>query len=168
VNNDEIYYFELKNLMVNDIYSANFKVCNNPLTNVRKEDSDKYHVLFINFDGVGNTKNPRRKSISTIRIDDMMWTNIIKFHKNYPYQFGGEKEAYLVHFSGEEQCCLSDTKNKRATNKPIGVREKCFIYDEKPLAKYKINYKNDILPYIDIKNVNSIITNTLNEIKQSF
>lgn len=163
INNNEVHYFELKNLMVEGLRSANFKVSNNPILN---KDDDNHHVLFINFDGVGNTKTGKRKHKHNIRIDNISWNYIMEFHKNYPSQFGGYKQSYLLHFPGETKCCLSENKNERATIAKIGERDKCFIYEKDSLAEFSINYKKDIYPFIKTDNKNSIVIEVLKEIKQ--
>ncbi len=145
--NDEIHNIELKSMFVGN-RSANLKIYCTPKD---KDNLDKYHILFLHFNGLGNPRFNGVLKETKFEIYNIPWSKLINSHIHYPPQLD-RKPCYLIHFEGENKCERFDVNNKSINE--IKNDKECFILD-KPIIKNKIRY-DEFKPYLISKNDNLI------------
>lgn len=157
--NDDVHHIELKTMFIYGRKSANFKTYFTPK---RDADLSKYHVLFLNFNGLGNPKDCP-PDLTIVSLNYIPWTKLKDCHVHYPPQLDG-KPCYLVHFPGEVICEKYDVAGYKDTDS-IANDNKCFIMDDVKLKK-KIRY-DDLKPYLNYKNEKFIPENILKVIQNN-
>ena len=153
-----VHNIEIKSMFVHDKRSANFKVFFTPDKN---EDLEKYHVLFFNFNGLGNPKSyaPSKTKVELFYIP---WTQLSKSHIHYPPQIDG-KPCYLVHLYDELLCEQCDINGKKTTTN-IGETKGCFHLD-KPILQKVLRY-DDLQPYLTYSNKKFLPNNILKMVQK--
>lgn len=142
----EIHNIELKSMFVYNKKSANFKTFFKPK---EKEDLSKYHILFFNFNGLGNPKMSNIQN-TTFEMYYIPWSKLSDCHIHYPPQLDS-KPCYLVHLNGCNSCETFDKTGNKNVGKVIG-NNSCFIIDNILIQK-ELRYC-DIKQYLNYNNFN--------------
>lgn len=139
--NGELHNVELKSMFIHNRTSANFKVYFTPDKN---EDLSKNHILFFNFNGIGN---PRKEapSLTTLELYNIPWIKLINCHIHYPPQLDS-KPCYLVHLKGEKICELYNSNGVKTINE-LGKTNGCLVFDQ-PELQTEIKY-SDLKRYLN-------------------
>ena len=130
---------ELKSMFTGGKKSANFKTFFTP-----DDELYKNHVLFFNFNGMGNPKgvSPHKSHFELYYIP---WKGLTQCHVHYPPQLDS-KPCFLVHLQGEGVCeqyningvtSIGDIKNDN----------NCFIIKDRILSKI-LTY-DEVGPYVN-------------------